>query len=131
MDYEQETWWDYRRFSDEGKIETITTNRNDFDGKLTGHPGIFGVKEWLDENPEERIRLGYTKCIHHNIKKTVVYNSQTQYLIKEVKILDEHTTEDVYHIMDKTEEMMRRTEEGTIGAEWAPGDDDILVLGVF
>lgn len=126
MEHEKETYWDYRKIKDDGKIEIISTNKNDFDGTLTGHPGVFGVKEWLDENPEERIRLGYTKCIHHNIKKTVVYNSQTQYLIKEVRILDEFTTEDIYHVMDKTEEMMRSAEEGTSGAEWVSGSDDVL-----
>lgn len=130
MEHEKETYWDYRKIKDDGKIEIISTNKNDFDGTLTGHPGVFGVKEWLDENPEERIRLGYTKCIHHNPEKTVTFNRQTQYLIKQVTILDEYTTEDVYHVKDKTEEMMRRAEEGASGAEWFPNSDSVIVLEV-
>ena len=113
-EFEQETYWTYEKLQEDGKVETVPTN--DFDGKITGHI-VFGVKQWFDENPEEARRLGWVKHIMHNEAKWVTYNKQTQYLVKSHKPIDEFTYEDVYHVMDKTEEMMRRQEEG-IGEAW-------------
>lgn len=108
-EWEQETYWQYEKIQDDGKIKTIAANHNDFDGKITGHI-VFGVKAWFDENPEERIRLGWTKHIMHGTKQ-YEYNHQTQYLQKTTKIIDQYTIEDEYKVMDKTEDMMRRAEE--------------------
>ena len=108
-EWEKETYWQYEKILDDGKIKVVTVNHNDFDGKITGHI-VFGVKAWFDENPEERIRLGWTKHIKHNTK-FIEHNKQTQYLEKTVKIIDSLTVEDVYTVRDKTEEMMRRAEE--------------------
>lgn len=97
--------WIYQRLKD-GKIEYAPVN--DFDGKITGHI-VFGVSAWFDENPEERIRLGWIKHIKHDPKE-IEYNKRTQYLIKATRQIDEYTIEDEWHIMDKSEEMMRLEE---------------------
>lgn len=76
----------------------------DFDGSITGHI-VIGVKAWFDENPEERKRLGWIKHIHHDTKD-IDYNRQTQYLVEATREIDPWTVEDVYHVMDKSEEMM-------------------------
>ena len=115
-DYEKETYWQYEKLQEDGKIKTIAGNTNDFDAKITGKY-VFGIKAYFDENPEERIRLGWTKHIMHNVDKWITYNKQTQYLRKSKKIIDEYTYEDEYHVMDKTEEMMRKAEEA-IGYDW-------------
>ena len=122
---EKETWWTYERMKADGKIESVYAGMNDYDGKLTGVPGVYGVSFWLDENPERARALGWVKHIHHSIEKTVSYNKQTQYVVKEVKILDPFTVEDVYHVKDKTEAMMRSAEES--GAfEWTDENATII-----
>ena len=98
--------WTYEKLDENGKLNFIPLN--DFDGKITGHI-VYGVKEWFDENPEERIRLGWTKHIRHETKD-IEYNRQTQYLVSSQRQIDEYTVEDVWHIMDKSEEMMRMEE---------------------
>lgn len=81
---------------------------NDFDGSITGHI-VFGIKAWFDENPEERKRLGWIKHIRKDTRK-IEYNHQTQFLSQTTRQIDEYTIEDVYHVMDKSEEMMRLEE---------------------
>lgn len=122
---EKKTWWTYERLKEDGTVESIYINKNDFDGKLTGHI-VFGVKEWLDENPEEAKRLGYVKHIHHNTKD-IDYNRQSQFLMKEIRFIDEYTYEDIYHIKDKTEAMMRYQELGLGG--WYDDNDGIVFSG--
>ena len=68
---EKETWWEYERLEEDGKIKTVYQGMNDYDGKLTGVPGVYGVSFWLDENPEKARALGWVKHIHHSIEKTV------------------------------------------------------------
>lgn len=109
-EWEQDTYWTYEKLQEDGKIKVISTNVNDFDAKITGKY-VFGVKAYFDENPEEARRLGWMKHIQHNTDKWVQYNKQTQYLAKSTKTIDEYTFEDVYHVLDKTEDMMRRAEE--------------------
>ena len=118
-EWEKGTYWSYERLKEDGKIETVSINKNDFDGSITGHI-VFGVKEWFDEHPEERVRLGWVKHIHHNPEKYgIEYNKQTQYLEKTVKRLDAYTCEDEYEVKYKTEDMMRRAEEsGYITDGW-------------
>lgn len=94
--------WTYEKLDEKGKIKHCP--QNDFDGKITGHI-VIGVKQWFDENPAERIRLGWIKHIYAD-RKSVEYNKQTQYLIKSQRQVDEYTIEDVYHVLDKTEEQM-------------------------
>lgn len=127
-EWEKGTYWSYERLKEDGKIETVGINKNDFDGSITGHI-VFGVKEWFDEHPEERVRLGWVKHIHHNPEKYgIEYNKQTQYLEKTVKRLDAYTCEDVYEVKYKTEDMMRRAEEsGYIPNGWE--GDGIVFYG--
>ena len=129
-EWEQATYWQYEKLQEDGKIKTISGNINDFDGKITGHI-VFGVKAWFDENPEERIRLGWVKHIKHNVEKMgLEYNKQTQYLVKQVKIIDQFTVEDIYHVRDKTEDMMRRAEESGGAGEWITYDDGAIAWEV-
>lgn len=126
-DWEKGTYWLYEKLQEDGKIKTIAENHNDFDGKITGHI-VFGVKAWFDENPEDRIRLGWTKHIKHNPEKYgIEYNKQTQYLEKTVRQIDAYTCEDVYAVKDKTEDMMRREEEGDWLPDWETGVDALML----
>ena len=114
--------WYYEKLED-GKIRQAPLN--DFDGKITGRI-VFGVKAWFDENPEERKARGWIKHITKRTKD-IEYNRQTQYLIKEVRTIDEYTVEDVYHIANKSEEQMRL---GEMNAGWAfDSDDNVVVWG--
>ena len=88
---------------------------NDADGKITGK-FIIGLKEYFDENPEERKRLGWIKHITHDpYKELENFNKQSQYLSKTTVQVDEFTVEDVYNILDKSEEQLLLEEilEGT------------------
>jgi len=114
--------WGYEKLDENGKIKSLPLN--DYDGKVTGHI-VFNVKAWMDENPEERKRLGWIKHITHETKD-IEYNKRTQYLKRSMKQIDEYTVEDVWHIMDKSEEMMR-LEELMRGGFW--GDDEGIVFG--
>ena len=127
-DWEKDTYWQYEKLQEDGKVKMIANNHNDFDAKITGKY-VFGVKAYFDENPEERIRLGWTKHIMHNAEKWVTWNKQTQYLVKSVKVIDEYTVEDEYHVMDKTEEMMRRDEE-SVGGDWIFSSSNDLIIEV-
>ena len=118
-EWEKDTYWTYEKLQEDGKIKVISTNVNDYDAKITGKY-VFGVKAYFDENPEEARRLGWMKHIQHNTDKWVQYNKQTQYLAKSTKNIDEYTYEDEYHVLDKTEDMMRRAEE-----------EDDFVLGYY
>ena len=124
-EWEQDTYWQYERLQEDGKVKTVATNCNDFDAKITGKH-VFGVKAYFDENPEERIRLGWTKHIMHNADKWVQYNKQTQYLLKHVRIIDQYTVEDVYEDLDKTEDMMRKDEESGDGSWISIVSDDLV-----
>ena len=98
--------WHYEKLDEKGRIQWAPPN--DADGKITGRH-VFGLKAWFDENPEERIRLGWIKHIEHNAQD-IEYDKATQYLVNAVKRLDEHTVEDEYKIMDMSEEQMRLAE---------------------
>ena len=119
---DKEPKWDYQKVDENGKIKWAPVN--DYDGKITGHI-VFGVKAWFDEHPEERKALGWIKHIRHD-RKDIVYNKRTQYLVPSIKNIDEYTVEDEYHIMDKSEEMMRLEELCRNNAFW---DDDVVTWG--
>lgn len=95
--------WYYEKF-DEEKLSTKRLPMNDLDGSIAGKI-IMNLPEYFDENPEERKRLGWVKHITKDIKE-MEYNRQTQYYVRTVKTIDDYTVEDVYHIMDKSEEML-------------------------
>lgn len=94
--------WHYEKLDEEGNIKYCPTN--DAKGEITGKY-IIGLKEYFDENPEERKRLGWIKHIGHD-SKDVEYNKQTQYLMRSTKQIDDFTVEDEYEVFDKTEEML-------------------------
>ena len=96
--------WYYQRFDPE-TFELKHCPHTDLDGAITGHRGIFDLPSWLDENPEERIRLGFIKHIRAD-RDAVEYNPQTQYLTRSVRTIDAHTVEDVWTVLDKTEDML-------------------------
>ena len=85
-------------------FETKYCPMNDHDGSITGHI-VMNVPAWFDEHPAERKKLGWVKRIHHK-KSEIDYDPQTQYLVKSEKWLDKYTVEDVYHVLEKSEEMM-------------------------
>ena len=120
---DKEPKWDYQKVDENGKIKWAPLN--DYDGKITGHI-VFGVKAWFDEHPEERKALGWIKHIRHDTKD-IVYNKRTQYLVPSIKNIDEYTVEDEYHIMDKSEEMMRLEELCRNNAFFF--DDDVVTWG--
>ncbi len=101
--------WRYERLNEEHKVEHIWGNfDNDVDGKKTGHI-VMNVKAWLDENPEERKRLGWIKHFYYearDLQKIIEYNPQTQNLLTSEHVIDEFTIEDEYHVMDKSEEQL-------------------------
>lgn len=105
--------WQYDKLQEDGKIKTISGDfQNDPDGKITGHI-VMNVKAWFDENPEERIRLGWTKHILHQSKE-VEYNKQTQFLAKSIRQVDEYTIEDEFFVLDKSEEQLAFEEMLTV-----------------
>lgn len=92
--------WKYVKFEDNKVVELPT---NDLDGKITGKC-ILNVKYWFDENPEERIRLGWIKLLDD--RKSLKYDKQTQLVSNRIEKVDEHTAKVVYTVIDKSEEMM-------------------------
>lgn len=97
--------WYYERMGEDLKIERCP--QDDKDGKITGKC-ILNLPKWFDENPAERIRLGWTKHITYDDKeiKEKWPHTQSQYLISSIKQVDEWTVEDDYHVLNKSEEQM-------------------------
>lgn len=94
--------WGYIKLDENLKIIHCPTN--DIDGSITGHI-VLGLKQWFDENPAERIRLGWQKVIYHD-KSEIEYDRQTQYLTPELRRIDDYTVEEAYQIMNKSEQQM-------------------------
>lgn len=100
--------WSYEKLDENLKLQTVSQYTNDADGSITGKI-VMNVHAWFDENPDERIRLGWTKHISYTqeeIDARWPYNKQSQYLVQSTRQIDDYTIEDDYHVMDKTEEMM-------------------------
>ena len=98
--------WTYEKLDENYNL--VECPMQDTDGSVTGHI-VFGVKQWFDENPEERKRLGWIKHIRHD-RSEVEHDPQTQILIPSIRAIDDWTVEDVYHVINKSEEMMRLEE---------------------
>lgn len=97
--------WYYEKLTENDEIKIIRGPYiNDTDGSITGQI-VMNVKAWMDENPAERIRLGWIKHIIHDTKD-IEYNKQTQFLTTSTNQIDDNTIEDVYHIVDKSEEQL-------------------------
>ena len=119
-----ETKWHYEKIDPEdGKIKIAPPN--DPTGKYTGHH-VFGLQAWFDEHPAERIALGWIKHLHKETKD-IEYDKRTQYLVKTVKTIDAYTVEDEFHVMDKSEEMMRLAELLVDEEVWVAGE--VLTIG--
>ena len=94
--------WYYEKLDENMELQRCP--QDDKDGSVTGRI-IINLPKWMDENPEERIRLGWIK---HLTKDTdeLEYNRQTQFVVGTVVQVDEHTVEDVYHVLNKSEEQL-------------------------
>ena len=117
--------WYYERLDEEGNIKRCP--QNDDKGEITGK-FIINLPAYFDENPEERIKLGWIKHIEH-YPKEVEYDHQSQYLQKSVKQIDEHTVEDEYAVFDKTEEMLL-LEEMLECVDWGGNGGGIVFVGM-
>ena len=106
------TTYDYEKLV-ERKKKTVSEFTIDSDRSITGKY-IVNVKAYFDENPEERIRLGWTKHIHPD--RDLFYDKQTHYLVVLPKQVDEFTIVDEYHALPKSEEMLE-LENGTLTPE--------------
>lgn len=95
-------YWTYEKIDEELNIEKLPPH--DLSGKITGKH-IIGLKAYFDENPEERIRLGWIKHIKQN-QGDIDFDPQTQYVTVHQREVDDHTIIDEYIVRDKTEEMM-------------------------
>lgn len=100
-------WWRYEKLDENGKM--MYCPAHDTDGSVTGHI-VIGVKVWFDENPEERIKRGWIKHLyyedHEEFKKDYPdYDPALHYVVVGVERVDDYTVKDVYHIIEKTEEM--------------------------
>lgn len=119
-----ETNYTYEKFDENGKVTYCPGN--DYDGSITGHI-VMNVKAWFDENPEARKRLGWIKHIHHS-SRDIEYNPDTQRIVWSKKKIDEYTIEDEYHVVDKSEEMLR-LEELLSALNYQSGDFVTLLNG--
>lgn len=88
-------------------LKLVSCPLDDKDGSITGKI-VLNVPAYFDENPEERIRLGWTKHISYSDEEIKARwpHTQSQYLVKTTKQVDEYTVEDEYRVLDKSEEMM-------------------------
>lgn len=112
--------YDYEKIVD-GKLKTVGEYTIDHDRSITGK-FVVNVKAYFDENPEERIRLGWTKHIHPDA--SLIYDRQTQYLVTLPKQVDAFTIVDEYHALPKTEEMLELEEMLESIGVWYDGDSD-------
>lgn len=94
--------WKYEKVNEDYNIEACPSH--DIDGSITGKV-IINLPAWFDENPEERIRLGYIKHYYPLIDE-IDFDRQTQDFVVSLHVIDDYTVEDVIHIYDKTEEQL-------------------------
>lgn len=109
--------WTYERLDEEGKVKLLPLNDND--GAITGKI-VVGLQAYMDENPDVAHAGGWIKHIHYEDKhdgdgvlppkerdpQYPEYNRNTQFLMVSTRQVDEWTIEDVYHVRDKSEEMI-------------------------
>ena len=98
--------WTYERLDENGNVQHCPMV--DADGSVTGRV-VINVKAWFDENPDERIARGWVKHISYDydeIKEMCPHDPQTQLLVRSTRQVDEHTIEDAFHAIDKSEEAM-------------------------
>lgn len=117
--------WHYEKLDEEGKIKRCPMNDNK--GEITGK-FIINLPAYFDENPEERIKLGWIKHIEH-YPSEIEYDRQSQYLQKSVRQIDEYTVEDEYSVFDKIEEMLL-LEEMLDCVNWGSNGGGIVFVGM-
>lgn len=94
--------WYYERLDE--NLNLVRCPQDDKDRSVTGKY-ILNVPAWFDENPNERITRGWVKHITHD-EKEIEYNRQTQFLVRSTRQVDEYTVEDVYNVLDKSEDQL-------------------------
>ncbi len=112
--------WDYEKLDKDGRKITVNNYTIDSKKEYTGK-FVFNVKAYFDEHPDVWMAGGWTKHIFYEpkeIKQRWPHNAQTQVLLKGINRVDEHTIEDVYYVLDKSEEMMRLQELLGVVDEW-------------
>lgn len=120
------TTYTYEKLVD-GKRETVSEYTIDHDKSITGK-FVVNVKAYFDENPEERIRLGWTKHIHPD--SSLIYDKQTHYLVTLPKQIDDYTIEDQYYALPKSEDMLELQEMlESLGVYYYGADDDMDTFG--
>lgn len=109
--------WEYVRY-DEEKCDAVHLPKNDDLGEITGKV-VINLAAYFDENPEERIALGWVKHIMYEKgdEQYPEWDKQTQFLTTTQRAIDEYTTEDVYYVTDKSEEqlLMEELRENGVG----------------
>lgn len=118
--------WYYEKLDENGRRKHAPIH--DLDGKETGHH-VYMLREWFDENPEERKRLGWTKHITHKAKD-IEYDRASQYLVNNVRRIDEWTVEDNWMVMSMSEEQMRLAEISVNSWDFDYYDDETHGGGV-
>ena len=106
----------YNKLGDDYNIKRCPNN--DIDGKITGKI-ILNLPGYFDENPEERIALGWTRVNTYD-KKDVEYNIHSQMLITGTRKIDDYTVEEYPIIIDKSPAMMAAEEYEGFGI-WIVG----------
>lgn len=115
--------YEYEKYdAEKGKV--ITCPMDDKDKKITGKC-ILNLPKWFDENPEERKRLGWIKHIRHTSDEILDFDPQTEFVVKSVKTVDEHTVEDVLHVMQKSEDQLAFEEMLSV-ASWGNSDGGFM-----
>lgn len=100
----------YERYDE--NFKRINCPVHDDDGSITGKV-IINLSAWFDENPEERIRLGWIKHYYYSYKEIEeMRDEQTQYYETSSRMIDEYTIQDEIIVFDKTEEMLANEELG-------------------
>lgn len=99
--------WRYEKLDETGRMQYCP--HSDPNGEITGQHVIY-LKQWFDENPEERKRLGWVKHLYYESNEEFYadypdFNPALQYAVPGTKIIDEWTIMDSYDLADKTDEM--------------------------
>lgn len=96
--------WRYEKYDENFNRTQCPTH--DTDGSITGKV-IINLPQWFDENPEERVRLGWIKHYYYaydDVNK--MYDAQTQFVEVSTKMIDEYTLQDEIIVFDKSEDML-------------------------
>ena len=87
--------WRYEKLDEDGKLKHCP--QDDLKAKETGKY-IINLPQWFDENPAERIRLGWIKHYYKEpkeLKEELEYNPATQFIVSTTRVIDEYTCEAV------------------------------------